>query len=187
MFRIHAEYPKDKTKGLPKERNIPNLHLEQARAWREQLAEDYSYIMIINQARKLTKEQYQAALALLRARLESGTPIVAWDDETIGNKDTYTNCGMCCDDKEIWPDPATHTWPDDARDSNSPRIYGLVYRADDQWCPFDMRWTGETKKNYGGCFHTCYLFQKCGNRRPPMTNQQALERFDCLNKFYSTK
>lgn len=116
-----------------------------------------------------TDEQYLAALRRLRERIAAGVKFVAYDDTTIGAKETHCSWGMCSKDAEQWPDPEDHLWPDAFVEHG--RI-APKYREDGQSCPNDRR--GPLAPGIG-CFWACAVFQ---NRGPEPTRAEMLARFD---------
>jgi hypothetical protein len=81
----------------------------------------------------LTDAEYKAALLKIREIVNAPDfKPVCWDDDTVGSKETSSNCGLCCRD-----------------------ITQKPYRLDRHHCPFDLR---EIDLDMG-CFFSCYLFK----------------------------
>ena len=120
---------------------------------------------------------YRKALQILIQRLQDGEELSYYDDTTIGNKSLHNSWGLCSQQKEQWPDPEMHLWPDQftERGRVAPR-----YRQEGQWCPNDRRaWeypTNDPTKRSGywksGCFYTCMFFQPDGRSLP--NHQQVI-------------
>jgi len=131
----------------------------------EAVKDKFDFVNVINQQEELTPEQHYSLLVALRDRIASGVPLQAWNDNTVGDRDQYTNWGCCCDDKELWP-IETHKWPLNEQRGN--RVYGLVHHGK---CPFDRL---PEPNVWSGCWHRCVLYH---TRQKP-TAEQALEWFD---------
>lgn len=119
----------------------------------------------------LPDDRYLAALERQRARIENGNPLVFADDNTPGDKDTSCSWGLCDNNKEAWPDPQDHMWPDQfiERGRVAPR-----YLEEKQTCPLDTRPRPNTSPN--GCFYTCRIFQAKRGQRPD--REETLRLYD---------
>ena len=74
-----------------------------------------------------------------------------YDDNTIGSKRTWSNCGLCNDDENsTFATKENVAFPD-----QFPGRRDFKYFKDNQQCPFDFR----KIKGVNGCFFTCYLFK----------------------------
>lgn len=126
----------------------------------------------------MPRERYVAALERQRARIEGGLELEYFDDTTIGQKETHCTWGLCSRDKEAWPDPIDHLWPEQYVEEG--RV-APKYMVKGQLCPFDtdknppghVRDPGDPT----GCFYRCMFFQarKLG---PAPDRRRALELYD---------
>lgn len=133
----------------------------------------------------LTDQQYHDALRRLRNYIApqpdrgrfTGGELEAWDSDCIGDKDTECSWGLCTGRPEQWP-PETRMWPERPL-MHDGRVYGVKYRENGQFCPFDRR-APEGHPMHGmasGCFGRCRIFtRKKGEPRP--TREEALALFD---------
>lgn len=140
----------------------------------EQKSDDFGVLCPKCKSRpiRMTFSRYVIALRRLHRRIKDGLELVFWDDTTIGNKDTYCSWGLCCSDKEMWPDACDHLWPHEFTEHG--RVAPL-YHGNKQWCPFDKRIDdrGKQAEYSWGCFWRCVFFQSPRAEIP--TRQQALE------------
>lgn len=96
----------------------------------------------------LTDAQYLAALKRNRERIADGQPFEAADSDTIGNKYTEAEWGLCSASRELWPDD-TNLFPD------IPDRFDPKYRRNHHRCPMDKR----DKPGRNGCFYSCRIFK----------------------------
>ncbi len=115
----------------------------------------------------LSKERYLAALIRVRGLIASGLKFIAYDDTTIGSKNTECSWGLCSESKKTWPDPEDHLWPKQFVETgrSAPK-----YLQDKHQCPFDRR----EKSDGNGCFYSCLYFQ----HRIKPTREEALALYD---------
>lgn len=135
-------------------------------------------------SRKMTNEQYKTWLILNRSRIWAGLKFVAWDDTTIGDKDTYASWGMCSDNIEAYPTPDYWEYGELTRPNTwDPNRIRVIERGKKHFCPFDRRLTNEGDPQFvkynpnagSGCFHECLIFKEqiTSNDRA-----KAIARFD---------
>ena len=117
----------------------------------------------------LTDERYRIALTRFRERIAAGLPLIAWDDETIGCKDTECSWGLCSSDRDNWPEITDHLFPKQDTHQQRPAI---KYRKEKHACP----WDSKPEDGSTGCFWRCKIFQS--PIRP--TRTRALELYDQL-------
>jgi hypothetical protein len=117
-----------------------------------------------------SSESYLFALEKQKERIENNLPLNAINSDEYGNNYTYCSWGLCCTDKEIWPNPEDHLWPDQfvKNERLAPK-----YRTKGQECPFDDK----TKPGYelnspNGCYYRCMIFQRSQNKKP--TKKEAI-------------
>lgn len=126
----------------------------------------------------MPQDRYIAALERQRARIADGLELVCFDDDTPGQKSTHCSWGLCSQDKEAWPEPDDHLFPDDyKRDGRvAPR-----YMTQGQQCPFDTdrdpRGYVRTPGEPHGCFYRCRFFQS-RTLGPRPTRERALQLYD---------
>lgn len=117
----------------------------------------------------MSSDRYLKALKRFRALIADGEPLVAWDIDDPGAKETHCSWGLCSRNAKSWPDPEDHLWPDQFEQ------HGRVapkYRNAPHKCPFDPR------DNVGGmgCFFKCRIFRLGSN--PRMDRETALRLYD---------
>lgn len=117
----------------------------------------------------LTDVQYAESLQRFRDAIANGAILKFFDCTDIGNKDTQCSWGLCSRKKAMWPDKATHKWPDDPRDEGKDDIYGIKYLENHQLCPMDKREQYDGR----GCFYSCRVFQG-----PRPSREEALRLYD---------
>ena len=120
----------------------------------------------------LNSSRYLAALNRQKTRIEGGLELVAWDDDTPGNKDIHCSWGLCSRDRAAWPDAQDHLFPDDFAQHG--RVAPL-YRNAPHRCPMDRR-TGPDVGG-SGCFYDCRIF-RANNKRPAPTREEAIKLYD---------
>lgn len=121
----------------------------------------------INTLNKLPRARYIAVLTRVRNAIAKGRKLVAYDDETPGDKSTSCSWGLCHESAETWPDAQDHTFPKDFEKYK--RISPLSAPGK---CPMDKRET----LGGSGCFWTCRVFQAGKGKRP--TREQAIALYD---------
>jgi hypothetical protein len=121
--------------------------------------------IVINKRSVLKTSEYVDVLKRIRKTVESD-PLVAIDDDTPGAKSTSCNWGLCSDDKNHYPYPEMHTFPQDFAD------YGRMsqLRAAKP-CPM----MDSSKPSRGGCFWQCRVFS---GKRKRISKDQALRLID---------
>lgn len=131
-----------------------------------------------NDSMSMPHARYVALLERQRARIEAGLALDYYDDTTPGAKETDCSWGLCSNDKEAWPDPEDHLWPDQFIEEGrvAPR-----YMTQGQLCPFD---TDKTPRGHvrdlgdpSGCFYRCRFFQ-AKTLGPAPSRKRALELYD---------
>lgn len=160
MYKIYGETYNPKV-----EAEVLVETLEEAEEVYAGARERFDFVNVINQQEELTSEQQYNLFMALRDRIALGVPLVAWDDNTPGDKDLYTNWGCCCNDAELWP-VETRRWP--MRETTKNRVYGTIHHGK---CPFDRL---PEPNVWSGCWHRCVLYR---TRQKP-TAEQALAWFD---------
>ena len=101
-----------------------------------------------------TTQYYELLLKIRETITQPGFVVECDDSETIGNKYTTSNCGLCNDE---FTTLETALFPD-----QFPARKEMKYREKDKnhHCPFDDRIMGTPTplEACQGCFFTCYLF-----------------------------
>ena len=115
--------------------------------------------------RKMTDDQYHQWLILNRSRIWHGLPLIAWDDNTIGDKDTYASWGMCSDDIAAFSDPETWAYGEMTKPHHWDKTrLRTISRGPDHYCPFDRRMVESHQRGFSqsgadfGCFYSCRIF-----------------------------
>lgn len=114
----------------------------------------------------MSDRHYRQALENLKGVIEKGQQLDKEDSDEVGNKYTTCSWGLCAENKEVWPTPEMHLWPDQFRKSG--RI-APKYRKTHQLCPLDTRECDGD--NFNGCFYTCLAFKRKGT----LTKESVLE------------
>ena len=103
----------------------------------------------------LTKVQYQEILQEMREIVgRSGWVGQGEDSDTVGDKYTTTNGGLCADHLYC-NDPSRALFP-----QAFPTRRALKYQENNQVCPFDKRILGKAPPVSHGCFYHCRIFQE---------------------------
>lgn len=121
-------------------------------------------------------DRYRAALERQRKRIEEGLELTLGSSDAVGDKSNEATWGLCSDEKEAWPNPEDHLWPDQfIKDGRvAPK-----YLSKGQHCPFDDTTKRPDQVEFlgpGGCFYRCMLFQNKKADRPD--RKRALELYD---------
>jgi hypothetical protein len=112
----------------------------------------------------MSDKTYYESLLRLKERIENGLSLNYEDSTVIGDKYTVCTWGLCSDDKEQWPDPDMHLWPDQF--TNDGRV-APKYRENHHLCPFDTRNPNDDEMSLiNGCFYTCMIFQRKFKTKP---------------------
>jgi hypothetical protein len=126
----------------------------------------------------MTIEQYRQWLIHNRNRILEGLPLKSWDDETIGDKDTYVSWGACSDDVAAFTDPETWGYGPATEPNHWDKTrIRTISLPKGKFCPFDLRLTGEGDPRYAqsGCFYSCRVF---GGKVRKDDRERALQLYD---------
>ena len=120
----------------------------------------------INTLRSLPQVRYIAALVRIKEQIKNGSELEAEDSDTIGDKYTHCNWGLCSGSVTQWPDKEDRLFPRDYP-------LAILHRTKGQDCPMDEK----KGRKYGpdGCFYSCRVFQHPNN---PPTREEAIELYD---------
>lgn len=135
--------------------------------------------------RRLTDEQYVEWLKLARSRIDGGLPLVFWDDETEGAKETYCSWGMCNSDLNAWPWQDTWKHPRCTKPTGpvGKKQVDHIRRLPHQWCPFDRGAENNEGQADMGCFYRCSIFQSGGAAHLSLRNCGVLSCINTLDDF----
>lgn len=127
----------------------------------------------------LPRYRYLKVLQRQRDRIISGVELNYFDCTEYGDQDSQVSWGLCSRDKEVWPDPEDHLWPDEFIEKGrvAPK-YLEAFDGKPKRCPFDneSKATGTMKDKSLGCFYRCRIFQNKKENQP--TREQAIDLYD---------
>ena len=133
----------------------------------------------------LSTERYLVFLKRQKKRIAEGLKIKCEDSDAIGDKYTHCSWGACSRDKEAWPDPSDHLWPDQFIKEG--RVAPKYIKKEDR-CPFDTRVGNKYDKDslepLQGCFWYCKIFQ-APHKNPLPTKEETLQLYDKAIKICS--
>ena len=127
----------------------------------------------------LPHHRYLKVLQRQRDRIINGVELNYFDCADHGDQDSQVSWGLCSHDREVWPDPEDHLWPDQFIESGrvAPK-YLEAFDGKPKRCPFDdeSKATGLMKNRSIGCFYRCRIFQNKKENQP--TREQAIDLYD---------
>ena len=113
--------------------------------------------IIINVQKNLTIGQQLDVLVRLKTAVEN-EPLRAIDSNTIGDKYTHCNWGMCTDSKEVYHENRMHIFPASFDDDGRISALSPVEGTD---CPMRKRNPDDSESvSISGCFYQCRIFNR---------------------------
>ena len=129
--------------------------------------------IVINNADRLTITQFREVLIRLRDKIEAKAALISEDSNYIGDKYTHCTWGICTNERDIYPTPELHTFPQAFKFEN--RIEPLD-TPEGHDCPIRERLPSDSETtSMSGCFYSCRIFQK--DKKTP-TKEEAITLYE---------